>query len=88
MRIGWQNLINFGIIPFQFKNANDYIRIRLNDILSLSPINKTTLKKNQFKLYNETQDFYFDVIHSLSERQIEIIISGGMINYIRKKNKE
>jgi len=86
-RIGWQNLINFGIIPFQFKSANDYTRICTNDILSLSTINKTTLKKNRFKLYNETQDFYFDVQHSLSDRQIEIIVCGGMINYVRKKNK-
>jgi aconitate hydratase len=23
-RIGWQNLINFGIVPFEFKNPSDW----------------------------------------------------------------
>jgi aconitate hydratase len=84
-RIGWQNLINFGILPFVFKNKKDYDKIVVNDILSLSDINEKSLKENKFKVHNETKKFEFDVVHNLSDRQIDIICKGGMINYIRKR---
>jgi aconitate hydratase len=84
-RIGWQNLINFGILPFQFKNEKDYDKINANDILSLDNINEKSLKDNNFSIYNHTQNFKIDVIHNLSERQIQIMLAGGMINYEKRK---
>jgi aconitate hydratase len=87
-RIGWQNLINFGILPFQFKNKEDYNRITLNDILVLENINEGSLKENNFSIYDQTKDMKIDVTHNLSGRQIQIILNGGVINYLRSGKRQ
>jgi aconitate hydratase len=83
-RIGWQNLINFGILPFEFLNKQDYDRIKVNDIISLNNINETSLEKNKICIYNQTQNFKINVTHHLSKRQIQIVLAGGKINYTKK----
>jgi len=87
-RIGWQNLINFGILPFQFVNENDYERISINDILCLDNIDENSLRGNNIRIQNKTQNFEINVSHNLSERQLQIVLEGGMINYMKKKVKK
>lgn len=87
-RIGWQNLVNFGILPFEFINEEEYDRIKEKDILFLENINGRSLRENKFSILNKTQNFRIDVRHHLSERQVQVMLEGGMINYIRRKKKE
>jgi aconitate hydratase len=84
-RIGWQNLINFGILPFEFADAADYQNMDVNDILKLENISKETLTANKISIENLTKNKKINVIHRLSERQIEIALAGGMINYFKQK---
>jgi aconitate hydratase len=37
-RIGFQNMINFGIIPFVFEKPDDYLKIDINDVLSFNRV--------------------------------------------------
>jgi len=82
-RIGWQNLVNYGILPFEFTEENDYEQIEKNDILRLDFINENSLKENKIIVHNVTQKKDFQVTHNLSARQIQIILKGGMINFFR-----
>src|SRR5690606_26829160 len=34
-RLGWQNLINFGILPLEFRNKDDYNTVEENDVIKL-----------------------------------------------------
>ena len=86
-RIGWQNLVNFGIIPFEFKKVGDYKNIDVNDVLKLENIHEQTLTKNKMVVTNHTKKTEIKIKHHLSERQIQVVLAGGMINYFKQKNK-
>lgn len=84
-RIHTDNLINFGIIPATFNNEDDYNKIKQNDQLEVVAIKNKILKENTFLVKNLTQNYDFEVRVILSERQREIIIEGGKLNFIKKK---
>ena len=86
-RIGWQNLVNFGILPFEFQQADDYTKVKTNDILELENINEESLTANDLKIINQTTKSEIKVKHHLSKRQIQVILAGGLINYFKQKNK-
>lgn len=86
-RIGWQNLANFGIPPLEFKNDEDYEDIDQGDILSVSDIRSAIEKGNDVVLTNETKGKEYTVTHTLSERQKNAVLHGGIINYFKNKKK-
>jgi aconitase A len=85
-RIHWQNLINFGILPLTFVNKSDYKNIEQENILSISTLDKLQEKK-RFEVINKTKNFSFEVEHSMTKRQAEEVLSGGLVNVIRNKIK-
>ncbi|MFX1274946.1 MAG: aconitate hydratase [Promethearchaeota archaeon] len=83
-RIHRDNLVNFGIIPFTFKNENDYEKINQGDILEIYDILKGIKNNNKsIIVQNKTQETKFEVIHDLSNREIDIVIAGGKLNFTR-----
>jgi aconitate hydratase len=88
-RIHRANLINFGILPLTFADANDYNNIDFADELTLDNI-KDQLKaggqKGQVILKNLTKNKEIKLNYDLTERQKEILFSGGMLN-MAKRNK-
>ncbi len=88
-RIHLQNLVNFGIAPLAFSNPNDYDRIDENDDLSFSNLKEALVKGGEIKLKNKTKsDETYPVEAILTERQKNMVLSGGLINFIREKRKE
>lgn len=85
-RLGWQNLINFGIIPFEFVNESDYDTIDPNDEIRISGIIDGFSKNTEHIALNMTKNLKYRLTHGLSERQTEILIHGGIINF--HKNRE
>jgi aconitate hydratase len=87
-RIGWQNLINFGILPLEFTNKEDYNTIDQDDIIRLKGL-KNSLKFNKeiFAL-NINKNMIYPLFHTLSQRQIEVILSGSVINFFKMRNLE
>lgn len=87
-RIGWQNLINFGIIPFEFENTGDYNDIEENDIISIADIRENFRPGNIHSAHNKTRNKKYILKHSLSQRQIDILLDGGMINHLKQAKEE
>jgi aconitate hydratase len=83
-RIHMANLVNFGILPLMFKNAQDYDRIQLGDELFIGGTHEA-LNQSVVRVKNLSRDFDFDVSHVLTPRQIKIIQCGGLLNSIREK---
>jgi aconitate hydratase len=79
-RIHMANLINFGIMPLFFKNAEDYERIQPEDELQITETHDQ-LRKPEMTLVNKTGQNTFAVCHSLTPRQVEIVLSGGLLNH-------
>jgi aconitate hydratase len=85
-RIHWQNLVNFGILPLTLVNRVDYEKIETGNILSITGLNKLQEKK-KYEVINKTKNISFEVEHSMTRRQSEIVMAGGLINAIRNKIK-
>lgn len=86
-RIAWQNLANFGIVPLEFIEAGDYEKISQGDEVSLINL-REGIKGNKpiiLKVKGEKGTSEMEVKHSLSQRQVDVILDGGIINYFKKK---
>ena len=80
-RIHLANLINFGILPLNFANENDYDKVDQGDELELdvSQLNGNLL------LRNITKGTDIPVAHSLSSRDIAILKAGGSLGYAKQQ---
>ncbi|MEX2594651.1 MAG: aconitate hydratase [Anditalea sp.] len=85
-RLGWQNLINFGIVPFEFVNENDYNSIEEDDLLHFQHLSENFRKNKTHFVINESKNKIYELKHNLSERQVEVILTGGVINYLKMSN--
>lgn len=84
-RIHRQNLVNFGVLPLIFKNPADYDDIEQNDILEITDIPETIQKTKLIKARNNTKNNTYTLQHTLSPRELEILLAGGLINWIRQQ---
>ncbi|MBM4054638.1 MAG: aconitate hydratase [Planctomycetes bacterium] len=87
-RIHWQNLCNFGILPLTFQNPGDWEKIEQGDELVISDVPGAIKKGKEVKVYNRKKGAICDTLHTLSDRQIEMIIRGSLVNIIRQKQNE
>jgi aconitate hydratase len=87
-RIHWQNLINFGILPLTFVNPEDYQKINQGDVIVLKDIPNKIKSGNELMADIQGKNISISLRHKLSERQIEILIKGGLINWVRHHAKK
>ena len=82
-RLGWQNLINFGIVPFEFKNKSDYETIEQGDVLKFENLIEILSKNTSTVVINQTKNLEYELKHDLSTRQIQVVLKGGVVNYFK-----
>lgn len=83
-RIHQANLINNGIMPLTFKNEADYDRIDQADVLTVPGVReKVASGEEMLTVHNETKNEDYEVLLPLTERQKGMILSGGLINFMR-----
>ncbi len=87
-RIHCANLINAGIIPFTFKNSDDYDRIDQNDVLCLPDVKAEIKNGKEVKLINKSKNEEYILCYDLSDRQRDMILAGGLLNYTRENGKD
>ncbi|MFQ5940171.1 MAG: aconitate hydratase [Nitrososphaerales archaeon] len=82
-RIHRANLINFGIMPFEFVDPADYeklqqgLLIKIHDVISALSAGSKTIQAS----VNENS---IELKIDFSERQRKILIEGGLLNYTKK----
>jgi aconitate hydratase len=84
-RIHWQNLVNFGILPVEFVDRSDRDAVRVGDELRVSGIRDALVSGDTLRLRNATQKTDYEVRHRLSPRQVEILVAGGLIPWLRHR---
>lgn len=82
-RIHCANLINAGILPLNFANADDYDKITQGDELSLKGIKSAIINNEPAILVNLTTGEEYELKYDLSQRQKDIILAGGLLNYTK-----
>lgn len=86
-RIHCANLVNAGMIPFTFANENDYDKISVNDELCLEGIRESIANGTDVTLKNLTTGESYKLDYQLSERQRDILLAGGLLDYTRESQK-
>lgn len=83
-RIHWQNLINFGVLPLTFVDEGDYDIIDQEDVIKLKNLRESLVnsKKVEAEIGGKGT---IQLEHSLSPRQVDIMLQGGLINWIKEK---
>jgi aconitate hydratase len=84
-RIHRANLINFGILPLRFKDRDEFERVRQGDRLKIERLQTSLMKGEFLRVENVTQQRAFQVSHEFNDREIEIMLAGGLLNYIRSR---
>ena len=78
-RIHWQNLINFGVLPLTFANEDDYEIIVAGEKLVLENVSGVSASNRDIGLKLGSGGTLL-LRHNLSNRQIEVLRAGGLIN--------
>lgn len=86
-RIHSANLINFGILPLTFTNEADYDTIEQGDELELKNVRETIAKNQPLVLINKTKNKEIPLNYQYSERQLGILLAGGLLNYTNEQSK-
>lgn len=79
-RIGWQNLANFGIVPLEFTNPDDYDKIDEGDHLRIDNVQEQIKQREGIEVVNVTKDITIRAHHTLSGRQLQALLDGSVIN--------
>jgi aconitate hydratase len=87
-RIHRSNLINFGVLPLTFKEPDELSRIEQGDRLRIENLRKALKVNDLLTVENTTQRRSFEVLHGLNQREIEILLAGGLLNYAQRHLKD
>ena len=83
-RIHYANLINTGILPLIFRNPEDYQKIAQGDRLELPDVRRQVEAGAQdIRLLDRASGAEIHLRCDISDRQREILLSGGLIRHTR-----
>lgn len=82
-RIHRSNLINSGILPLVFQDESDYDTIDEKDELLIEGLYDSLENLKSFKCTNKTKNQVYQLEAGFSERERDVILAGGYINYLK-----
>ena len=83
-RIHCANLANAGILPLVFKNEADYDTIDQMDELALPDIREKLIHHEPILVKNLTKNVDIPAEAVLTDRQIDMVLAGGLLNYTKE----
>ncbi|OGS21593.1 MAG: aconitate hydratase [Elusimicrobia bacterium RIFOXYA2_FULL_39_19] len=86
-RIHRSNLINFGVLPVTFKNADDYEKISQLDDIQIENVIEFIKHKKPLILKNRAVNMAIEAVYNFDKRDTEMLLAGGLLPMIRNKNK-
>ena len=84
-RIHVANLINAGILPLTFKNPADYDLLEQGHNLRLSDIQQG-MRDGEILLVDENTGKKMSLVCDLTQRQMDIVTAGGLLNYTKENS--
>ncbi|NLJ79035.1 MAG: aconitate hydratase [Tissierellia bacterium] len=81
-RIHRENLINNGMLPLIFDNPSDFDGIDTLDELVIENL-LDRLEDGKITMENRTKDERYDLLLDITERQRDILMAGGLLNWMK-----
>jgi len=76
-RIHWQNLANFGVLPLEFVDPDDYERIERDAVLHFTGLRAAL--QDGTTVTADLNGEQLQLRHRLSQRQVDMVLAGGRI---------
>lgn len=86
-RIHKGNLVNHGIIPMLFEDPASYDMIEQLDELEIDCL-LDQIPTKRVKVKDVTKDYEFYVTLDLTDSEMEVVLSGGQLRYLKKQLEE
>ena len=86
-RIHKANLINSGILPLVLENPGDYLDIGAFDEIEIKDIKEQIRRGNKITAVNKTSGKKIPLILEVTERERDILLWGGYINYMKSRRE-
>lgn len=83
-RIHMANLINSGILPLTFVDKADYAKIKADDQLVIKNLHEQVRQDDILTVFNQTQNYSFQVKLDVSDRLKKILFAGGLLPYTKQ----
>jgi aconitate hydratase len=83
-RIHKSNLINFGILPLEFANPNDYERVNVGSRVKINAAVQT-LRSHTQSIHAQIDDHTVEFKLHVTQRARDLLIAGGLLNYAETK---
>ena len=88
-RIHRTNLINYGILPLVFDDETIYDQLEMDDVLVLSNLHKQlsgSAEDGKLVVQVPDKSLTFTASHQLSTHMKEVLLAGGLTNWVQEKN--
>ena len=86
-RIHWQNLVNVGVLPLMFAESRDYDRVDQKQVLKFERLHEQLRQGSQLTVRDVTKNETLVTRHQLSGRQVEVMLAGGLINWVKQRRQ-
>lgn len=72
------------MLALEFTDAEDYERIEQDDVLVIEGI-REAISSGDITVRNATRDLEYPARHTLSDRQVQMLLAGGLIAWLRQQ---
>ena len=87
-RLHWQNLINSSVLPLVFSDEQDWKKLQTGDRLVVENVHKLLHEgSSKILLTVSNKNIMIPLKLTASERQRQILLAGGYINWIKNKHR-
>ncbi len=84
-RIHWQNLVNFGVLPLTFANADDHDKVERGNEMEFSNLHESLQSSTEITAKIDGKEVKLQ--HGLSNRQVEVLLKGGLLNWMKDRQQ-
>ena len=83
-RIHKGNLVNHGIVPMLFEDPADYEKVDLRDELEIENF-LDQIQAREVEVKDVTKGFTFKVKLDLTDNELEVVLCGGQLRYLKRE---
>jgi aconitate hydratase len=86
-RIHHANLVNFGIIPLEFVDKEDYNKFSIEDEIYIPELIERLKSGREILVINRTTGEEIPCKYNLTPKQVSVLLAGGLLRWIKNKQK-